>query len=450
MKQHAHKTAHFNRRGFLALGTGLAATAAVAPARATSLEAGAFGIVPNSGADQTDQLQAAIDAAAVEGKVLALDAGTYRVKSLTLRSNLGIQGVAGATILEAIGGEPVLNGDGLRNVSLAFLSVDGAGNGSGDGYSGLIYLHDCQNVLIESSGVLNGRGNGIFLNASSGRIANCVASGFGQTALFANDSTGLIISGNRISDCANGGIRVFRSAPGDDGTIISENRISDIRSGSGNGQNGNAINVYRADGVIVVNNVASNVDFSAVRLNSTKNCLVKGNTASVCREVAIFSEFAFSGSIIAENIIDGAAAGISITNFNDGGRLAVCQGNIVRNIYPSSPTNPDTRPVAIFAEADTAITGNVIEAVPGAGISAGWGQYLRNVLISGNVVREIDYGIVVSVAEGAGQVRVANNLIAGARKRAISGFAWTEAQGEDLAVTPDQFATVTVENNTVS
>ena len=179
--------------------------------------------------------------------------------------------------------------------------------------------------------------------------------------------------------------------PGPDGTIITENTISDIRSGSGNGQNGNAINVFRADGVIVANNVASDVDFSAVRLNSTKDCLVRGNVGSECREVAIFSEFAFSGSVIAENIIDGAAAGISITNFNDGGRLAVCQGNIVRNIYPSSPTNPDTRPFGIFAEADTAITGNVIEEVPGIGIGAGWGEYLRDVLISGNVIRETEF-----------------------------------------------------------
>ncbi len=30
-----------------------------------------------------------------------------------------------------------------------------------------------------------------------------------------------------------------------------------------------------------------------------------------------------------------------MTNFNDGGRLAVCTGNIVRNLYEGSETNPD-------------------------------------------------------------------------------------------------------------
>ncbi|MBU1175694.1 MAG: TIGR03808 family TAT-translocated repetitive protein [Alphaproteobacteria bacterium] len=438
------------RRNFLALAGGLALVAAATPTRAAEIDAGAYGIVPNSTADQTDALQAGIDATAVEGKPLMLEAGRYQVRQLSLRSGVVIEGVGGATVLVAQTSEPVLYGDGIENVRLAGLAVDGQGGGSADGFSGLLRIMDCGNLDIESCLFANGSGNGVFLSACSGRIANCTATGFGQTALFANDSKGLVITGNRIADCGNGGIRVFRGVPGEDGTIVTENVISDIRSGSGNGQNGNAINVFRADGVIVANNVASDVDFSAVRLNSTKNCVVRGNVASLSREVAIFSEFAFSGSIIAENIIDGAATGISITNFNDGGRLAVCQGNIVRNIYPASPTNPDTRPVGIFAEADTAIIGNVVEAVPGIGIAAGWGQYLRDVLISGNVIRETEYAVAVSVAPGAGTARVANNLISGARTRAISGFAWAEPQGGDLSADPAQFETVAVEGNTIS
>lgn len=437
------------RRTFLALAGGSIVVAA-RPTWAQTIDAGGFGIVPNSAADQTDSLQSAIDAAAVEGKPLLLAAGSYRVGQLDLRSNLNIAGIAGATTLVSQSNDPVLVGDGLENIGLFGLSVDGSGAGSDDNYSGLVRFSACTGLSIDACGFANARGNGVFLSASSGRIANSVASGFGQTAIFANDSTGLVISGNRISDCGNGGIRVFRSEPGEDGTIVSENAISNIRSGSGNGQNGNAVNVFRANGVIVVDNTASDVDFSAVRLNSTKNCLVKGNICQTCREVAIFSEFAFSGSIIADNLIDGAAAGISITNFNDGGRLAVCQGNLVRNITPSSPTNPDTRPFGIFAEADTAITGNVVEAVPGLGIGAGWGEYLRDVLIANNVVRDTEFGIGVSVAPGAGRARIAGNLISGARQRAISGFAWADPKGDDLAGNPDQFDTVAVENNTVS
>ena len=446
MSNEARNHMQINRRGFVALTGAMALSAA--PAQASGVDAGGFGVVPNSEADQTDALQAAIDAASAEGKALQLDAGAYQVRQLALRSDLVIEGVAGVSVLVALSDRPVLSGEGVRNVTLRGIGIDGAGRSSAS--NGLVTLHEATNLSIDACRFINGRSNGVHLSACSGRIANCEASGFGETALFAMDSTGLVITGNRITDCANGGIRVSRSESGYDGTIVSENIVSSIRSGSGNGQNGNAISVFRAGGVIVANNTASDVDFSAIRLNSTTNCIVTGNAARECREVAIFSERAFSGSIIADNVIDGAAAGISITNFGDGGRLAVCKGNIVRNITPLSPTNPDTRPFAILAEADTAITGNVVENVPGIGIGAGWGQNLRDVLISNNIVRETDYAIVASVADGAGRARITGNLISNARKRAISAFAWTEERGTDLATAPDQFETLTVSDNTAS
>src|SRR5690606_30600807 len=130
------------------------------------------------------------------------------------------------------------------------------------------------------------------------------------------------------------------------------------------------------------------------------------------------------GSVISNNIVDGAAQGISITNFDQGGRLATCSGNIVRNIYPNSRVNPDTVPVGIFAEADAIIAGNVVEIVPGSGIGAGWGPYLRDVSVTNNIVREVEIGIAVSVAEGAGKAMISGNRIAGARTAAIAGMAW--------------------------
>ena len=71
-------------------------------------------------------------------------------------------------------------------------------------------------------------------------------------------------------------------------------------------------------------------------------------------------------------------------------------------------------------------------------------------LIANNRVRDTDYGIGASVAPGAGNARIAGNMISGARKRAISGFAWTDVKGDDLASRPDQFTTITVTGNTVS
>ena len=57
---------------------------------------------------------------------------------------------------------------------------------------------------------------------------------------------------------------------------------------------------------------------------------ITGNNCARSGEVGIYSEFSFEGAMIANNIVDGAATGICVVNFNEGGRLAVVSGNIVR------------------------------------------------------------------------------------------------------------------------
>jgi uncharacterized secreted repeat protein (TIGR03808 family) len=204
--------------------------------------------------------------------------------------------------------------------------------------------------------------------------------------------------------------------------------------------------------VIVADNQISDCAFTAVRLNGTNNTQVRGNTCINSGEVAIFSEFAFSGSVIADNIIDGAATGISITNFDHDGRLATCSGNIVRNISESSAVNPDTRPVGIYAEADTAVTGNVVENVPGVGIAAGYGPYVRNVVIADNVVRGANIGIGVTVVSEAisGPIKISDNLISEVTTAGIAGLRWDEVASDDLVRDAAQFSQVTLEGNTIS
>ncbi len=66
---------------------------------------------------------------------------------------------------------------------------------------------------------------------------------------------GLKITGNSVRGAGNGGILVWRSTPGDDGTLVIDNRIENVANKSGgSGQYGNAINVFRADNVIVRGN----------------------------------------------------------------------------------------------------------------------------------------------------------------------------------------------------
>ena len=142
-------------------------------------------------------------------------------------------------------------------------------------------------------------------------------------------------------------------------------------------------------------------------------------------------------------------AGISITNFNEGGRLATCTSNIVRNLLNGSTTNPDLEtPYGIAAEADAIISGNVIENVAGSGIQAGWGPYLRDVTINDNLIRDVDIGVSVSVAPEAGAAIVAGNMISGARRHTIVGAQWSDIVAQDLAAT-SEYPQVTVRDNVV-
>jgi len=111
------------------------------------------------------------------------------------------------------------------------------------------------------------------------------------------------------------------------------------------------------------------------------------------------------------------------------------RGNIVRNCRVRIPgTPPEGAGVGIGVEADTAVTGNVVENAAYAGISAGWGKYLRDVAVTGNVVRASGIGIALSVVTGAGTAVVAGNQIAKARRGAIVGMEWHKVVTGDLAL----------------
>ena len=72
------------------------------------------------------------------------------------------------------------------------------------------------------------------------------------------------------------------------------------------------------------------------------------------------------------------------------------QGNLIRNLKPKRPagTAPDDAGgIGIAVEADASVTGNVIENAPVAGIMVGWGAYMRDVSVTGNVVRDRRLGI---------------------------------------------------------
>ncbi len=444
------------RRSFLArLGAGIGAGSGLAllPGAGRAQVAGGFldgrlyGLVPDSTSDQSDLLQNALDDAARLGFALVIGAGRYMVQEVRVPSGCRMVGVPGASILVAPGSASVLVASEQNSLTIEGLGFEQQSPTERREDAHLIYLEACTNVTIADCAFRRFEGNGVWLERCSGRVRDCDFSGLGFVGLHVQDSSAVLISGNRFTGMGNGGIRVWRYENGRDGSIVTANTVSDVKSDWGDGQNGNGINIFQADEVVVADNTITGCALSAIRANSTNNTIIRGNQCTDSSEVAIFSEFAFSGSIISGNLVDGAATGISMTNFDDGGRLAVCSDNIVRNILPFSPTNPDTRPVGILAEADSAIAGNVVEKVPGIGIAAGWGPFLRDVMVTNNLVRDVDIGIGVSVADGAGNARISGNQISGARRSALGAMEWEKLVSVDLIRDAGRYPQLSVSNN---
>jgi uncharacterized secreted repeat protein (TIGR03808 family) len=447
-----------DRRRLIAALAGAATAGAAAPARArdaalsSTIDAAALGLRPNAPDDQSQILQRAIDRAAASGAVLHLPAGFYRAGGLQLPPYAAIAGIAGATRLVMAGGPSLIAATGSDHISLTGLILDGASIPLPD-RRGLIHLSQGRAVRIADCEIVDAGRNGMALETVDGEVAGNTISA-ADIAIFSTDARGLRIAGNTVRNAGNGGILVWRTAPGDDGTQVLDNRIENVANKSGgSGQYGNAVNVFRANNVMVRGNRIRNAAFSAVRGNAASNLQILGNTCSQIGEVALYSEFAFEGAMIANNIIDGAAVGVSVTNFDKGGRLAVVQGNLIRNLSLRRPAGTDPNDgagIGIGVEADTAVSGNVIENAPYIGIAAGWGQYLRDVTVNANVVRGADYGIAVSVAPGAGSAVIADNMISGARLASIVGMEWKKPVTGDLSQTgAERYAQLSVVGNRV-
>ena len=441
--------------------TASAATFAVAalPASAAPLtstlgrDASQYGVRPNSPDDQTRALQRAIDDAARAQVPLALPPGNYRTGLLRLQSGTQLVGVRGATTLTFGGGASLFESQGAHHIGLSGLTLDGGGIKL-PMRRGLVHCLQGRGLRISDCSILNSGNNGIWLEQIAGAIGSNAFANIASTAIVSFDARGLVVSQNTIAGTRSNGIEILRTAIGDDGTQVIDNRIEDIKAGpGGSGQYGNAINAFRAGNVIVSGNRIRNCDYSAVRGNSASNIHITGNNVSDVREVALYSEFAFEAAVIANNTVDGAAVGVSVCNFNEGGRIAVVQGNIIRNLRPKRPigTAPDDDAgVGIYIEADSTVTGNVIENAPSFGIIAGWGKYLRDVAITGNVIRNTFIGIGVSVQPGAGTALVSNNMISGTPRGAVVGLDHARPVTPDLAAEGAQrFQQVALSGNVV-
>lgn len=376
----------------------------------------------------TARMQDLLDAAQKAGGEVVLPAGVLEVEDLRITSAVTLTGVPGRTFFKSRTGAGILSIDGATNVTLRGIGFQSDGE-----VPSLVSARKAEGLAIEQCSFLGGQ-QGLSLERASGRVS---ASRFRlqkSTALFSIDAEGLTIAENTIDETGNNGIQVWRSEKGEDGTIVTGNHVARVAAtAGGTGENGNAINIYRAGNVTVSNNRLSDCAFSAIRNNSGDFSIITGNSISRCDEVAIYAEFSFVGAAISNNIIEDVCFGISITNFNEGGRLATCTGNLVRRARGGGSLGV-TAGGGIYAEADTVVANNVVEDARDFGIGAGFGPYLRNVAVTGNTLKDCGKGIIASVTPGAGFVSIANNIISGAKHGAIIGMDHDKVMTGDLAL----------------
>lgn len=457
-----------NRRGFLAATAGFAAGGLALPDRLLaaglsgielaamrgSIDAADLGVRPGALDDQSKAFAKLLRQAADRDAPVFLPAGAYVVSNLTLPRYVRLSGVPGATRIVYGGDGHLMTAEDAAHIELTGLVIDGANRWIGDQAQGILDFRRVKHAVIDNCQVVGSGKYGVAFEGVGGRIEHSTITGASEAGIYSIGATGLAITGNTVSDCANGGILVHRRQAGEDGTMVTGNRVERIgaRSG-GTGQYGNGINVFRADKIVVSGNVLSDCAFSAIRANSGSDIQISGNTCSRSGETAIYAEFAFEGAVISGNIVDGAANGISVVNFDKGGRMAACSGNIVRNLSTEGPYPADAPGfgVGITVEADTAVSGNMVENAPLYGVKIGWGPYMRNVVATGNVIRKAGTGIAVTVVEGAGSAVISDNVISETRKGAILGYRWSDAVTADMASSGNSgYAHLTVERNHVS
>ncbi|CAH1653043.1 conserved exported hypothetical protein [Hyphomicrobiales bacterium] len=452
-----------SRRGLLAAGligpTWLTLPAMAQPASPSrgplgqfGLDAGQFGLRPGATEDQSARLQKALGEAAKRNVPLLLPPGRYRLGTVRLPDGAQIIGVPGQTRLITADGSPVLAAGNVGSIRLTGLGFDGLDIPSAQ-RAGLVTGENVGAFAISDCDFARAGSVGLVLDRCGGRVTANRFRGMRDSALFSLDSPGLAVEGNDVEDCGNNGIQIWRSKPGDDRSTVRGNRVGRIRAdGGGDGQNGNGISLYRAGGVVIEGNQLRDCAMTFIRNNSGSGVQILGNQGRRCGEVALYSEFAFEGTIMANNLVEDCAQGANITNLDHGGRLAVFANNIVRNArHGLAPNGKEPiGGIGVHVEAEAAVTGNVIEGASDIGISLGWSWGMRNLAATGNIVRKAGIGIAISLVPKERNAVIANNVIDEARLGAIVGTEYGKPVTGDLSKAPDaKAAGIRIENNAV-
>ena len=243
------------------------------------------GLNPGSPDDQSLAFAKALQKAGSEGRPLFLAPGRYEVSEIALPDHTSIVGIPGQTRIVLRSGSALLRARGATRLALEGLTFDGAGIPLADPEAGLVDAEDVSSLALDDCEFLESGGAGARLRACAGRVENCIFQSIATVGLLLDQSRG--DAGNwqhrsPIAATPASSSRATRKAK--TAAIVTQNRVAHIRADAGGtGQNGNGINLDKANGVVIADNRIDDCAFSAIRCFSSDEVAVTGNVATQLR-----------------------------------------------------------------------------------------------------------------------------------------------------------------------
>lgn len=234
---------------------------------------------------------------------------------------------------------------------------------------------------------------------------------------------------------------IWTSSVSGNNSIVSNNLITSINSGSGTGQNGNAISVFRAIAVTITGNSISGSQYSAIRVNGGGDAIIVGNNCYGSRETAIFLEapnsgISLNGGVVCANIVDNAGNGICVANSslgNDGtAKSFAIVGNRVTGVTKNTINDPGYVPTVsvafgISVEKGCLVSGNLVDTAAGIGVNVGHNLASGDSNTNGNLILNSPIG--VGYSNQTGNIVISSNQIQGASSASIIACAYNDPTG---------------------
>lgn len=414
-----------------------------------------FGAIGDGIINDTVAVQAAIN----DGRAVMMHSeAVYAIRSLTLRSNLTIFGLPGATVRQlaavAINNTPFISGSSINNLSITGLRIDG-NKGAQPGVTNVcglfledvdgVQLIDCETIATSGQGV----GGAIWKNftiqgqrASTWGIGNEYAAIYKQDATIspapaAGTSYNILISGCNLDGTGSGSCIKL--------TAQQDNDMSQVDI------TGNTVKIGYHGAIgqpaqLAIELFAGGSGEHIHHFVIANNIVDSDNAAGDIDAFGISVSQGFDGSITGNTVRNTGAYCIEVI----GSRIAVI-GNTCINVGRIGLTLPST---TAFDYADVVITGNIVKTIPDTGTfpqsgihvySAGTNAWKR-VSVNNNTIEltgNDQYGIWFQNAASADVIGVQcnANIIDGGGHSGGVGIATPGASGSGCI-----FATNYIEN----